>query len=181
MNFIEEIEQYEPVNEQEATDKGIMLEYIRQHEGTVLTRDNQIAHMTASAIVLNADRDKILMIHHNIYNTWTWVGGHADGESDMLKLALKEAREETGIQEFIALEGIRSLDIIWVGKHMKQGRYVPPHLHMNVSYVFIADDNDRLILNEQETSDIRWIPVEEMPLYSKEEDIIYIYHKLINH
>ena len=49
--------------------------------------------MTSSGLIFNKNLDKILMVHHNIYNTWSWTGGHADGEDDLLKVAIKEAKE----------------------------------------------------------------------------------------
>ncbi len=100
MDFREEILKYQPINEQETNDKKIILDYIDHLDEDILTRKNQIAHMTSSGVVLNKSLDKILMIHHNIYSTWTWTGGHADGNSDMLEVALKEAKEETGASRF---------------------------------------------------------------------------------
>mgnify|MGYP002237558723 CR=1 FL=1 len=53
--------------------------------------------MTASAWVVNKDRSKVLMIYHNIYNSWSWLGGHADGETDLLAVAIREVREEAAL------------------------------------------------------------------------------------
>ena len=79
----------------------------------MLTRSNELVHMTSSAFNINKNRHKTLMIHHNIYNSWAWTGGHADGEEDLLKVALKEAREETGVINLRPiLEDIFSLDLI---------------------------------------------------------------------
>ena len=125
MNFRESILKYSPINEQEANDKKIILDYIDNFYENILTRENQIAHMTSSGLILNKALDKILMIHHNIYNTWTWTGGHADGDDDMLKVALKEAKEETGLNNIIPLtEELASIDIIPVYGHIKRGKYV---------------------------------------------------------
>ncbi len=73
---------YNPVNMQEEGDKNIMLDYIEIFAENILTRENKIAHMTSSALILNEKMDKILMIHHNIYKTWSWTGGHADHEEE---------------------------------------------------------------------------------------------------
>lgn len=78
MNFKEAILKYQPINEQEKSDKEIILDYIDHFHDNILTREDQIAHMTSSGLILNKSLDKILMIHHNIYNTWAWTGGHAD-------------------------------------------------------------------------------------------------------
>ena len=179
MYFVEEIENYEPVNEQEEVDQAIILQYAKDHPDTILLRENRVAHITSSAVILNKERSKMLMIHHNIYNTWTWVGGHADGEGDMLKLALKEAREETGLTEFLVLDGIAAVDILLVQGHIKKEKYVAPHLHLNVAYVLIADEEHPLELNEDETTGLKWVPVDDIAGHSGEEAIIYVYYKML--
>ena len=94
--MFEKLRLYQPVNEQEAIDKKAMLQFI-EHNKDVLYRTNLIAHMTSSAIVMNQSMDKVLFAHHNIYNSWGWVGGHNDGDPDCLHVALKEAKEECNL------------------------------------------------------------------------------------
>ena len=91
--YREEIAAYVPQNQQEAGDKEMMLEYLRLFPDDLLTRQNRVAHFTASGFVVNADASKVLMAHHNLYQVWAWTGGHADGEADLLSVALREARE----------------------------------------------------------------------------------------
>jgi len=180
MSFREDIMKYHPINEQEENDKKVMLDYIGHFYGNILTRENEIAHMTSSGLILNKTLDKVLMIHHNIYNTWAWTGGHADGESDMLKLAIKEAQEETGLVKITALfDEIASIDILTVNGHMKRGKYVSSHLHLNTSYVLIADEADELVVNEEETSGVQWIDVNRMHEYSNEPYMVEVYKKII--
>src|SRR6056297_3282365 len=125
MNFKDALLNYKPINDQEISDKKIILNYIDVFYGNILTRENKIAHMTSSGLILNKSLNKILMIHHNIYNTCTWTGGHADGDNDMLKVALKEAKEETGVTKIIPLtDDLVSIDIIPVYGHIKRGKYV---------------------------------------------------------
>ena len=102
MNLKEQIENYKPYNEQEKNDKEMMIEYINTFED-VLTRENRMCHFTASNWIVNKEKTKVLMIYHNIYKSWAWTGGHADGDSDLLHVALKEAEEETGIKNFKVL------------------------------------------------------------------------------
>ena len=71
------IENYPPFNEQEERDKTLILDWIQKNENAFL-RENEVAHITASAWVVNKDRSKVLMVYHNIYNSWSWLGGHAD-------------------------------------------------------------------------------------------------------
>lgn len=81
-----------PTNEQEASDQKIILSYIQQYAHNVLLRDNPIAHITSSGFLMNKQLDKVLLVHHNIRNVWAWTEGHADGDSDLLHVAIKEAR-----------------------------------------------------------------------------------------
>lgn len=178
MNYIEEIKQYKPINEQEMEDKEVILDYIKSFPDNVLLRNNKIAHMTSSGVIINKEHTKMLMIHHNIYKTWTWTGGHMDGEEDLLKLALREANEETGLNSCKPLGGIGSIDVLIVHSHIKKGKYVNAHLHLNVAYVFEADNSETLILNEDETSGLKWVPINEVRTHSGEEEIIYVYEKL---
>ena len=106
------IEKYKPYNEQEEKDKSIMIEYINNFDN-VLTRENEFAHFTASSWVVNKEKTKVLMIYHNIYKSWTWTGGHADGEYDLLRTAVRELKEETGIKNVKVLSSdIYSLENI---------------------------------------------------------------------
>lgn len=180
MNFRESILKYRPSNEQEENDKKVILNYIEHFYENILTRENEIAHMTSSGLIINEALDKILMIHHNIYKTWAWTGGHADGDEDMLKVALKEAKEETGLINIIPLtHDLASVDIIPVYGHIKRGKYVSSHLHLNTSYILIADENDKLIINEDETSDVRWVEVDRLNEYSGEPYLVDIYMKIV--
>lgn len=180
MHFREAILKYKPINEQEASDKKIILNYIDHFHENILTRENKIAHMTSSGLIMNKALDKILMIYHNIYNTWTWTGGHADGDSNMLKVALKEAKEETGVSNIVPLtDELASIDIIPVYGHMKRGEYVSSHLHLNTSYILIADEKEKLIINEDETSDVGWVEVNMLNEYSNEPYLIGIYNKIL--
>ena len=78
MCLLEQLERYEPYNEQEARDRALLLRALRE-EADVFTRENDRMHMTASAWVTNEAHDGVLMAYHNIYDSWAWLGGHADG------------------------------------------------------------------------------------------------------
>lgn len=79
---------------------GLILDWIRNNENA-FSRENTVAHMTASAWVVNRERTRVLMVYHNIYNSWSWLGGHADGETDLLSVAIREVKEEAGTPMFI--------------------------------------------------------------------------------
>lgn len=177
MHFIELIKNYTPYNEQEAKDKAVILNCLEVFED-VLTRNNKIAHITSSAFVVNKTRDKVLVVHHNIYNSWSWTGGHADGEEDLLSVAIKELKEETGVNNsHLVTLGIFSLDILPVLGHMKRGEYVSPHLHLSVAFLIEADEADVLMVKEDENSGVRWIPLDELNEYSNEAHMHKVYDK----
>ena len=124
MNWIEDIKNYKPYNEQEAKDKDLILKCINLHDD-ILTRENTIAHITSSGYIVNKSRTKVLMIYHNIYKSWAWTGGHADGDSDLLHVAIKEAKEETGLKNVTpVMTNILGLDVLNVNGHIKKGKYV---------------------------------------------------------
>ena len=180
MNYKEQIEKYIPYNEQESNDKKVMLDYIDKFDN-ILTRDNEFAHFTASAWVLNKKRDKVLMIYHNIYNSWAWTGGHADGDTDLLYTAIREVKEETGIKEVFPIrKDIFSLEVICVDGHIKRGKYVSSHVHLNLTYLLEASDEELLTIKEDENSGVKWINLNDVKNVSSEKWMIkVIYDKLI--
>lgn len=173
------IDQFEPSCEQEERDQAVMIRFLDQNDDS-LKRTNLTAHFTASAWIVNPARDKVLMVYHNIYDSWSWTGGHADGEPDLLSVAIKEAREETGVK---ALKTLRrepvSLEIITVDGHEKRGVYVPSHLHLNLTYLLEAEENQILTVKEDENSGVQWIPVRDLADYVSEPWMLdRIYSKL---
>lgn len=166
--LIGQIENYEPYNEQEQRDKELILQSLYR-EPDIFTRENTLAHMTASAWVVNKQKDKVLMVYHNIYHSWSWLGGHADGETDLLKVAIREVQEESGIQNIIPLsENIFSLESLTVDGHMKKGTYVSSHLHLNVTYLLEADEQEVLAVKPDENSGVAWFTLEEAVAASTE-------------
>ena len=138
-NLIRQIENYPPFNEQEEKDKALILGWISNNENA-FSRENTVAHITASAWVVNKDRSKVLMVYHNIYNSWSWLGGHADGETDLLSVAIREVKEEAGLSNVRPVsEEIFSLESLTVDGHVKKGNYVSSHLHLNITYLLEAD------------------------------------------
>ena len=141
---IRQIENYPPFNEQEEKDKALILGWISNNENA-FSRENTVAHITASAWVVNKDRSKVLMVYHNIYNSWSWMGGHADGETDLLSVAIREVKEEAGISNVRPVsEEIFSLESLTVDGHVKKGNYVSSHLHLNITYLLEADSEEQV-------------------------------------
>ena len=178
LNLRRKIEAYVPCNEQEASDRRMMLTAIDALENP-LSRENAFAHFTASCWIVNPNRTKALMVWHNIYKTWSWTGGHADGEADLLSVALREAREETGLKDVKPVTSeIYSLEIVPVNAHVKRGRFVSAHLHMNVTYLLEADDAQPLRAKPDENSAVGWLPLDAAADNRDEPFMAVIYRKL---
>lgn len=180
MDFITPMNEFIPENNQEKQDKKLILEYIGQFPDTILLRENSLVHITSSGFTMNPKLDKALMVHHNQRDTWAWTGGHADGDSDLLHVAIKEAKEETGVQEVIPLiNQIVSLDILPVHGHMKNGKWISTHLHLSVAYILIVSENETLRINEAENSAVAWLPFDHFTQNYFDIHDVYLYNKLI--
>lgn len=181
MSYIDDIRAYLPQSEQEAADQKQMMHFIARHESDVLTRENRTAHITSSGFIVNEARDRILFAHHNIRGVWAWTGGHADGEGDLLSVAIREAKEETGATHIRPLKKeIASLDILPVFGHARRGEYVSSHLHLSVSYLLICSEADALAPREGENTAVRWFPFSYVAPAHFDAWDLYLYGKLID-
>ena len=169
MNIYQGLINYQPYNVQEASDRKTIINFLDRYDDAFY-RDNQLAHMTASAWVVNKNRDKVLMAYHRIYDSWSWLGGHCDGEEDCLKVAMKEVKEEAGVSSVLPLsENIFSLEVLSVDSHIRRGEYVPTHLHLNVTYLLQADENEELFIKADENSGVAWFSLDEAVKSSSEK------------
>ena len=180
MTYIDLIKAYRPYNEQEVVDQKAILNFISQTDDHLL-RTNLVAHLTSSSIVLNKDYTKVLFAYHNIYQSWSWLGGHLDGDTDLLKVALKETKEETGIKHVEPfMDDIFMIDVIYVKNHIKNGVHVGDHLHLNVTFLLIADETDELFIKKDENQGVRWFTLDEVFDFISEARMVPIYKKAIH-
>lgn len=169
---------YEPYNAQEQQDRQKILYFLNTEEN-LFTRDNTKVHFTASPWIINQDHTKVCMIHHNIYQSWGWCGGHADGEQDLLQVAIKEGKEETGIRTLLPYnEELFAIDVVPVLEHEKQGNLVKAHYHVNFTFLCVANEDEMLSIKPDENSGVQWILNEEINTYVKEQNMKPIYRKL---
>lgn len=177
MDYIDAIKKYQPYNEQEEVDKKLILDFI-ENNSNHLYRENLTAHMTSSSVVINKDKTKVLFAYHNIYDSWGWLGGHNDGDPDLLKVAIKEAKEETGIKEVeVYSKDIFMIDVIYVENHIKHQKRVPDHLHLNVTYLLIADDKQTLYVKKDENQAVAWFDLDEVFQKITEPRMVPVYQK----
>lgn len=176
---VEMLKNYVPYDEQEEKDIKLIIK-AEEIFGNILTRDNEFCHLTASAFVINKEHTKVLCIFHNIYQSWSWVGGHADGDDDMLYVAMKETREETSLKNFVAVsETPISVEILPVKGHEKKRKYVSAHVHLNVTYLFEADEKENIQILEEENSNIGWLTFDELIERAEEPHMLPIYKKIM--
>lgn len=168
MELADQIRAFRPWNQQEERDRAELLRRLERGEA-LYTRDNTAAHLTASAWVVSPDRRQVLMAYHNLYGSWAWLGGHADGERDLLAVALREVREESGLVDVRPVSPeIYSLEILTVDGHEKRGLYISSHLHLNVTYLLEADPADPVRRKPDENSAVGWFGLEEAVAASTE-------------
>lgn len=179
MDLIRLLEQFRPFNAQEAMDCAEILRRLKSGE-SLYDRSNASAHFTVSAWVTDPSRSKVLMAYHNLYDSWAWLGGHADGEKDLLSVAIREVQEESGLAHLRPLsEDLFSVEILPVSGHEKKGQYIPSHVHLNVTFLLEADTSAPLRSKPDENSAVAWFSPEEAISASSEEWIRQrIYSKL---
>ena len=149
MNLQREIQNYQPENEQERADRELMLRFMADNPD-YLDRANRIAHFTASIWTVNREYTRTLMVYHNIYDSWSWIGGHADGVEDLRSVALRELKEETGAVP---------------GKYESLGRILPsPGCYGETLHLYLARDlqMEEQHLDPDEFLNLERIPFEEM-------------------
>lgn len=178
MHLYEQIARFVPHCAQEKSDRITFLRAI-QDFGDVLLRSNSLAHVTASSWILNPQHTHVLMVYHNLYNSWSWTGGHADGDDNLLRVAMREAQEETSLASIRALSNeIFSMEVLHVTGHIKHGNYVGSHLHLNVTYLLEADDAQSICNKPDENSAVRWFKLDEALKACSEPYMLPIYQKL---
>jgi len=156
---------------QELTTIDRMMEFIGREPGC-FDRSTVEGHVTGSAWLVGPDSRQVLLNHHRKLDKWLHVGGHADGNGNVLEVALTEAREESGIADVVPLTAeIFDLDI-----HPIPARGTDPeHLHFDVRYVCRALHMDHVVSSE--SNDLAWVHVSEIHPYTTEESMLRMARK----
>lgn len=182
MSITDDLKAFSPYNEQESADRAFILERLA-HDANVFDRSAP-AHMACSIWTVDPTFSQTLLVYHNIYGSWSWIGGHADGQRDLAAVALRELAEETGVEGARLVPagpgGLLSCEVLTVDGHVKREAYVSSHLHLNVTYLAVADPNENVRIKPDENSGVRWVALDDAIALSSEPWIRErIYRKLI--
>jgi 8-oxo-dGTP pyrophosphatase MutT (NUDIX family) len=154
------LKRYDPSYPEEVVYRKKMLEFLETCDDAFL-RSCLVGHFTASAFLLNHDKTHVCLMHHTKLNKWVQPGGHCDGDSNILAVAIKEAQEETGITQIIPLNpDIFDLDLHLIPANTKD----KAHYHFDIRFFLHACGNDTLIKNH-ESQELRWVEKDvQLPL-----------------
>ncbi|MGF1636182.1 MAG: NUDIX hydrolase [Cyclobacteriaceae bacterium] len=154
--LISALAQYQTSSTEEKNFIPRFLEILK--EDNCYQRSRVAGHITGSAWIITEDHQWVLMVHHRKLDKWLQPGGHADGDEDILAVAYKEAKEETG------LTGINQtgntffdIDIHTIPAYKK----TPAHEHFDIRFLFYANKNESLIISE-ESKDVAWKPIVQL-------------------
>jgi 8-oxo-dGTP pyrophosphatase MutT (NUDIX family) len=171
--LLELLEEYAPNENHQANTKTLFLQFVATCPDC-FKRSLEIGHVTGSALICDPDRGQLVLIHHKKLGIWLQPGGHADGEANVYKVAIREAIEETGLKELNPASGmIFDLDI----HQIPECGGIAEHFHYDVRFLFEADPRLPLTGNS-ESHDIRWINFDEIERFTREESMLRMIRKL---
>jgi 8-oxo-dGTP pyrophosphatase MutT (NUDIX family) len=163
---------HQPFTEEEAAMLARLRDFVAAH-ADCFERTLQIGHVTGSAWIIDRERTHTLLTHHGKLDKWLQLGGHADGDPDILRVALREAEEESG------LSGIRPLSeaIFDVDIHLIPARRTEPeHFHYDVRFLFEADRHVPLKISD-ESKDLQWVALNQVEALTSEESVLRMVRK----
>jgi 8-oxo-dGTP pyrophosphatase MutT (NUDIX family) len=164
--LLQQLLQQFQASEQELIYKKQFLELLKHPRA--FHRDYLPGHITGSAWALNQDRTKVLLVHHAKLNRWLQPGGHADGDENVLAVALRELEEETGVKSVKPIvSGIFDIDI----HPIPTRKDFPQHDHYDVRFAFVANESEPLLVSE-ESHAVQWVQLNELKKFTNSQSIL---------
>jgi len=146
-----------PLDAHEAAMAAQIVAFVEAHEDC-FERGCLEGHLTGSAWVVDPERERVVLTHHRKLDRWLQLGGHADGETELLGVALREAREESGLTRLRALEE----KVFDVDAHRIPARgAVPEHWHFDLRFLIEADPAEPVVVSD-ESHAVAWVPLDEV-------------------
>lgn len=172
MNLLELLNAYKVINKEEESQVNEIINFINTHPNC-FHRTEKVGHITGSAWIVDPTFSYSLLTHHKKLNMWYQLGGHSDGEKNTLNVALREAEEESGIQNIKSYSNeIFAIDI----QKMPEYKDEPEHIHYDIVFLFIADMKEKLVLST-ESKDLSWVKLEEISSLVKDKLITKLIDK----
>jgi 8-oxo-dGTP pyrophosphatase MutT (NUDIX family) len=169
------LKNHHPIDPHEALFTEQTIDFVQENTDC-FERTLLIGHVTGSAWILDKSRQFTLLTHHRKLDKWFQTGGHCDGDSDVLNVALKEAQEETGLSDIqIISPNIFDIDIHGIPER----KGVPAHLHYDVRFLFEADINQAFTVSSEST-DLAWVALSEVSKLNNSESIMRMVLKSTN-
>lgn len=173
-SLLEKLQKYSPTTE-ETVFKNEMITFVQSHRDC-FERSLEIGHVTASAWLLDKDGSHALLTHHAKLDTWFQLGGHCDGNPDVLSVALKEAQEESGITKILPVsEDIFDIDIHLIPENSRE----KAHYHYDVRFLLQVMSDEKIIISN-ESKALRWINKSLHELPTKNPSVIRMFNKWIH-
>lgn len=169
--WVDQLRAYKPINEIEKSYLPrflSILEHAHCFERKLLE-----GHLTGSAFIVDQSKQHVLLMHHAKLNKWLQPGGHCDGNKNILEVAKKEVLEETGIKIKLDAAPIFDIDIHFIPER----KGVQGHFHYDIRFLFIIQDNTAFLQNN-ESLELKWIPISEILNYTEEESILRMIGKI---
>lgn len=171
-SLLEKLRAYFPSDTREQEFKVRMIEFIQEHPDC-FERSLAIGHITASSWLLNKDGSKALLMHHAKLDQWFQLGGHCDGDSDALAVAIKEAQEESGIEHIVPVStDIFDIDIHRIPDNKKEAA----HDHYDVRFLLRVNSDEDFVQNS-ESKELRWISKDLSDLPTQSPSVARMAHK----
>ncbi|OEJ99488.1 NUDIX hydrolase [Roseivirga misakiensis] len=165
-HFINKLSVYAPEYKEELDFRQRMLALLKAPD--CFLRSSLKAHFTASAWVIDPEFNEALLTHHVKLNRWLQLGGHADGDEDLLNVSKKELSEESGLTSFKPY----TTEIFDIDIHtIPERKNVPEHEHFDVRFLFMADKAEEIKFNH-ESNEVAWVSLSEIPALCNENDSI---------
>jgi 8-oxo-dGTP pyrophosphatase MutT (NUDIX family) len=168
------LQNYHPSDPQEKIFKQRMLDFLDQYPNC-FERSLEIGHFTASCWLLNDAQTHALLMHHAKLNRWFQLGGHADGQTDLLAVAIKEAQEESGILNIVPVSvEIFDIDIHQIPANSREKE----HEHFDVRFLLKVLGDEEVIQN-RESKELRWIGKNRSELPTDSRSVVRMFDKWV--
>jgi len=141
-------------------------------------RDCFPGHITSSAWIVSRESGDVLLTHHRKLERWLQLGGHADGETDVLASALREAEEESGLRDFLAIPRPGACEILDIDVHDIPVRGPEPlHQHFDIRFLLEVSEAQAIRRQEDESKEVRWFPADGIAARFDEESLLRMARK----